>query len=109
MFLLPALASAQQSPSDKLDAFAKCLTQRNATMYGSFVCSHCDDQRKMFGDSFKYVNYVECSQMGLPQDAHACQSAEIRFTPTWILDNREKLVGVQTFKQLSDKTGCPLP
>ncbi len=109
IFVLTALASAQQSQHEKMDEFAKCLTKKNVIMYGSFLCPHCDDQKKMFGDSFKYIHYDECSQMGLPQDVNACKLAQIRYTPTWVLASGERLVGVQTLKQLSDKTGCPLP
>ena len=109
ILLLSVVASAQQSQKEKMDAFAKCLTKKNAAMYGSFLCSHCDDQKKMFGDSFDYIHYIECSQMGLPQDVNACKLAQIRYTPTWIIDNGERLVGVQPLKILSDKTGCPLP
>jgi protein-disulfide isomerase len=109
MLLLAGFISAQQSERDKVDGFAKCLTKKNAAMYGSFLCSHCDDQRKIFGDSFKYIHYVECSQIATSQDANACKSAQIRYTPTWILGDGVRLVGLQTFKELSDKTGCPLP
>ncbi|MFP5204646.1 MAG: hypothetical protein ACLGSH_04755 [Acidobacteriota bacterium] len=92
-----------------MDAFAKCLTRTRAIMYGSFLCPHCDDQKKIFGDSFHYIHYVECSQMGSPQDMNACKFAQIRYTPTWTFKDEERLIGVQTLKQLSDKTGCPLP
>lgn len=97
------------SDKDKMDEFARCLTKKNAIMYGSFVCSHCDDQRKLFGDSFKYVHYVECSRIASPQDSHACQATQVRYTPTWVLDGGERLVGIQSLKTLSEKTGCPLP
>ena len=109
IFLFGSVASAQQAQRDKVDAFAKCLTKKNAIMYGNFLCSHCDDQRKMFGESFKYVHYVECSQAGSPQDVNTCRISQVRYTPTWILGNGERLVGVQTLKQLGEKTGCPLP
>jgi hypothetical protein len=109
ILLLVGLTEAQQSQREKMDAFAKCLTQKHAAMYGSFLCSHCDDQKKMFGNSFQYIHYVECSQIGLPQDANACKLAQIRYTPTWTLNNGERLVGVQTLTQLSNKTGCSLP
>jgi hypothetical protein len=106
---LAEFASAQQSQRDKVDQFAKCLTRKNAVMYGHYLCSHCDEQRKMFGDSFKYIHYVECSQTASPQDATACKLAQVSYTPTWVIDASERLVGIQTFKQLGDKTGCPLP
>jgi hypothetical protein len=109
IIFLTGIVSAQQPQSEKMDTFAKCLTKKNAVMYGSFLCSHCDDQRKLFGDSFKYIHYVEYSQNGLPQDVNACKFAQVRFTPTWILANGERLVGIQQLKQLSDKTGCILP
>lgn len=109
IFLFSAPASSQQPQRAKVDAFAQCLAKKNIVMYGSYLCLHCDDQKKLFGDSFKYVHYVECSIMGLPQDRNACKLAQIRFTPTWILPSGERLIGVQSLKQLSDKTGCTAP
>lgn len=106
---LAGSVQAQQSHEDKVDKLAKCLTEKNAVMYGSFLCSHCDEQRKLFGESFKYIHYVECSNTASPQDATACKREEIRYTPTWILDRGERLVGVQSLKLLSEKTACPLP
>ena len=46
----------------KLDDFAKCLTQKSVVMYGAYWCPHCQAQKKLFGSSFKYVNYVECTK-----------------------------------------------
>ena len=109
IFFFSETGSAQKSQRAKMDEFAQCLAKKNLVMYGSFLCPHCDDQKKLFGDSFKYVHYVECSAMGLPQDRNACKLAQIRFTPTWILPSGERLVGVQTLKQLSDKAGCMAP
>jgi hypothetical protein len=109
LFFLAGMAAAQQSQREKMDAFAKCLTSKKATMYGSSLCPHCKDQRKMFGDSFKYIHYVECSPFAMPQDTAACKFAGIRFVPTWIFGNGDRLVGIQSLKQLSDKTGCTLP
>jgi hypothetical protein len=109
--LLVMLASstvASSGDESKLDAFAKCLTANKATMYGSFWCSHCDDQKKLFGKSFRHVNYVECYVPGSRQVSFACQFAQIRLTPTWIFADGERREGMQTLQQLSTKTGCPL-
>lgn len=95
--------------SSKMDAFAKCLAKQNVTMYGSFLCPHCDDQKKLFGASFKYVPYVECSTPGTRQMTFACRMAEIRFTPTWIFSDGERQTGLRSLQQLSTKTGCRLP
>ncbi len=95
--------------SNGLDAFAKCVAEKKATMYGSFLCPHCDDQRKLFGPSFRYIPYVECSVRGSRQTTFPCIAAQIRFTPTWIFADGERRTGVQPLKNLSEKTGCRLP
>jgi hypothetical protein len=101
--------SAGSTKSDKLDRFAKCLAEKKATMYGSFLCPHCDDQKKLFGSSFQYVPYVECSERGSRQMTFPCLVAHIRHTPTWIFEDGERRVGLQPLKGLSEKTGCALP
>jgi hypothetical protein len=113
--LLIALATAAlcvpvgSAQSNDLDTFAKCLAEKKATMYGSFLCPHCDDQRKLFGPSFRYVPYVECSMRGSRQMTFPCMAAQIRFTPTWIFADGERRTGLQSLKDLSKKTGCELP
>jgi len=92
-----------------LDDFARCLTRKQVVMYGSFYCSHCSDQKKMFGTSFEFVTYVECSIPGSRQMTFACTAAQIQFTPTWVFADGERHSGVMTLKDLSAKTGCPLP
>lgn len=42
------------------DEFARCLSSKNITMYGTDWCRYCKKQKSMFGKSFKYVNYVNC-------------------------------------------------
>lgn len=95
--------------SSDLDVFAKCVAEKKATMYGSFLCSHCDDQKKLFGPSFRYIPYVECSVRGSRQMSFPCIAAQIRYTPTWIFADDERRTGVQSLKELSTKMGCPLP
>ena len=115
MVLLPLVvvlvsgAAASSGDEARMDAFAKCLTGKKTIMYGSFWCSHCDEQKKLFGKSFRYVNYVECSVPGSRQTTFACQIAHIRYTPTWTFADGERREGTQTLQQLSAKTGCPLP
>jgi hypothetical protein len=104
MVVLLSQGTPAVSAGNNLDAFAKCLTEKGAVMYGVWWCVHCDDQKKLFGDSFKYVNYVECSTQII-----ACRSQQVRYTPTWIFADRERREGLQPLAELSKKTGCPLP
>lgn len=107
VMLVPA-AVAGTGDKSATDSFAKCLTTKKATMYGSVLCGHCDDQKKMFGSSFEYVKYVECSVPFSREVTPACKAAGIRYTPTWIFADGERLEGVQTLDKLSKETGCPL-
>ena len=87
-----------------LDLFAKCLAIKNMTMYGAAWCSHCTAQKKLFGDSFKFVNYVEC-----PDDVKLCTEKGINGYPTWIDGVGVKHEGGQSFSDLANITGCELP
>lgn len=102
-------ACAQASGLTGLDRFAQCLAKKKATMYGSFLCPHCDDQRKLFGRSFAWVPYVECSVAGSRKESSRCQTEHIRFTPTWVFEDGGRLEGVQTLERLGARTGCPAP
>jgi hypothetical protein len=85
-----------------LDGFAKCLSERGATLFISKYCGHCKDQKEMFGDSFKYVNSVECTE-----DQELCLEKGVRAVPTWVIKGLP-YAGLQSFERLSELTGCPL-
>jgi len=87
-----------------LDSFAQCLTEKNVTMYGSATCSHCLNEKKLFGDSFQYVRYVECMKQ-----PNVCVAAGIEGVPTWVLGDGRNLVGEQGLQGLANVTGCELP
>lgn len=87
-----------------LDLFAKCLAEKNVTMYGAEWCSHCQNEKSAFGESFKYVPYVEC-----PDNPTECLAAGVESYPTWIFPDGKKLVGEQGIQKLSEESGCPLP
>jgi glutaredoxin len=71
-------------------------------MYGAEWCGHCKQQKEMFGESFKYVNYVEC-----PENQVLCEQMGITGYPTWIINGVHK-EGAQSIEELSSLTGCPL-
>jgi len=92
--------------SNELDSFAKCLTDGGAKMYGAYWCGHCKDQKKMFGDSWKYVDYIECAE-GQGQTAE-CQAAGITGYPTWEFADGSRMSGSIPLQQLGSVTNCPL-
>jgi len=90
------------------DAFAKCLSSRQVTMYGLYWCEHCAEQKKMFGPSFQYVSYVECGIKGSRAEEPACVQAGVKNFPAWKFPDGSLVEGVRPLEFLSEKSGCRL-
>lgn len=86
-----------------LAEFAQCLAEKEVTMYGAEWCSHCKNEKRAFGDAWKYVKYVEC-----PKNADLCAEKKITGYPTWLFLNGDRLEGEQGVENLSKATGCAL-
>ena len=84
------------------DAFAKCLSEKKATIYGTEWCPHCKNQKELFGNSFQYIDYVDCDENG-----EACLAAGITGLPTWNI-NGQDYEGEQSLDVLALLTGCEL-
>ena len=67
---------------------AMFMGQHGAVMYGSYRCPHCNQQKQMFGDAFKYINYVECNPTGKNANPSLCLAKGITNYPTWEIDGR---------------------
>ena len=89
--------------SNQYDEVAKCLTKEGFVMYGADWCHNCLQQKKDFGDSFKYINYVECTQQ-----PDKCQEDGIEGYPTWTLPDGTKLIGYQKIDALLSRSQCVL-
>ena len=86
------------------DDFAKCLKEKNVTMYGSYSCSHCKTQKLKFGSSFQYVPYVECMD-----NVALCNEKNINGFPTWIFQDGKKIEGAVELDEIAKASGCALP
>lgn len=84
----------------KYDTFAQCLTEKGVKMYGTEWCSHCKNQKKMFGKSFQFVDYIDCDR-----NKDECLRNGVRGYPTWIIDG-EKYPGEQPLYRLASLSGC---
>lgn len=82
------------------DGLAKCLTEQGFRMFGSESCGACQSQKRMFGDSFRHIDYIDCGYR-----EQECIENEIRAYPTWKLDDN-KMVGVMSLEKLSQVSGC---
>lgn len=92
------------SPYANLNPFAQCLASKQVTMYGAYWCPHCQNQKKLFGSSFEFVPYVECTE-----EADRCLKAGVEGYPTWVFADGKKVSGELSLEELAEKTGCELP
>ena len=83
------------------ESLAKCLTEKGATMYGAEWCGHCQNQKEMFGDDFKYINYVDCEE-NREQCSRECPKCGY---PTWIINNKQ-YPGEKSLSELKSLTNC---
>lgn len=96
-----------QAPSI-YDSFAQCLTEKNVKMYGAWWCPHCQNQKKLFGKSFDFIEYIECSVPGSQAMNELCKQAGIQGYPTWEFGDGNRMSGEQSLQTLAEKTGCTL-
>jgi hypothetical protein len=92
----------------RYDQFAKCVAASGAKMYGSSSCPHCNDQKHMFGNSWRFMGYVECSLPDGQGQADACKRAGIHSYPTWVFGDGNRSVGMMPLESIAEKTGCQL-
>jgi len=85
---------------------ANCLTQKEVKMYGAFWCSHCAEQKQLFGSAFQNINYVECSLPDRSGQTQICKEKNITGYPTWELADGSRLEGVQPLGILAQRAGC---
>ncbi len=92
----------------RYDTFARCLTEKNARMYGLYWCPHCIDQKAMFDASFHFVQYEEC---GTPdhKESQRCIDSELINFPTWQFADGERHEGIMEMKDLASRSGCSQP
>ena len=80
--------------------FATCLTESGAVFYGTDWCSHCNNQKELFGEHFEKVKFVNCDE-----SRELCTLAGIEAYPTWIIDGEHHL-GTKSLGNLGILTGC---
>jgi hypothetical protein len=91
------------------DTFAQCLADKGAIFYGAFWCSHCQNQKAMFGKSARLLPYVECSTPDGRGQLPLCTEKKIEGYPTWVFPDGSRESGEVSLARLAEKTGCTLP
>ncbi|MGK7902453.1 MAG: vitamin K epoxide reductase family protein [Hormoscilla sp.] len=86
-------------------ALAKHLKAAGFKMYGAFWCSHCQDQKTLFGkEAAAELNYIECDPNGKNPQMALCRTAGVPSYPTWEVKG-QLYPGVQGLEQLAELSG----
>lgn len=93
----------------RLVGFAQCLKDSGAKFYGTFWCSHCQDQKDLFGSAKDVLPYIECSTADGRGQLPICAEANIEGYPTWVFADESRQSGTMTLEALAEKTSCELP
>ena len=99
---LPALTAPAHSSAEPTAEFAQCIAESGAIMFGTDWCSHCKDQKELFGEHFELVEYVNCDY-----NSHLCDANGIRGYPTWVIDG-ENYPGTKPLETLASLTNCEI-
>jgi len=100
---------ARLRQATRYDSFAKCLSDKQVKMYGLYWCTHCAEQKEMFGASFRHVTYIECGIKGSREEEPVCKEAGVKNFPTWQFPDGSRKEGAQPLQILSDQSACALP
>jgi thiol-disulfide isomerase/thioredoxin len=101
--VLLILPKEKPSKYKNLDQFASCLSEKGAVMYGAYWCGHCKNEKEAFGKSFKFVNYVECTE-----EVKLCTDEGIKAYPTWKFPEGKIFEGEMGLENLAKESGCVL-
>ncbi|KAI7731069.1 hypothetical protein M8C21_027055 [Ambrosia artemisiifolia] len=98
-----------KAPSSPLALkLATHLRSVGAKMYGAFWCSHCLEQKEMFGrEAAKLLDYVECFPDGFQTGtdlSKECKKIKIEGFPMWVI-NGQVYKGLQDFAELAKASG----
>ncbi len=87
-------------------ALAQHLKKIDAKMYGGFFCSHCYEQKQLFGrEAFKSsINYIECHPEGKNPQVALCEKEKIEGFPTWDIKGK-KYPGTRPPEELAKVSG----
>jgi len=100
---------ANNVPQNSFDFFASCIKDKEAKLYGTKTCTYCKSQKSIFGESAKFLPYIECSGPGGRGTNYLCKNNNIKSYPTWVFADDSRHVGELSLKELAEKTGCEVP
>lgn len=99
----PRLGEALRESDAEQKALSDHLRAEGAVFYGAWWCPACFQQKSLFGkQAGNSLPYVECDEDG---GRERCKAAKIRAFPTWEMEGKPRLEGVQSLEELKAWSG----
>lgn len=76
------------------------LTDSGVKLYGLSTCSHCTNQKELFGEAVRYLDITECDV----DTDEVCD--ELMAVPAWVLPNDRIIVGETSLANLEMLVTC---
>jgi len=106
MYAPPAIQGISSSEAMRL---AQHLKKIDAKMYGAYWCSHCFNQKQMFGaGANRLVQYVECAEDGYQSQRQLCRAKQVNGYPTWEIEGK-LYGGERSLSSLAEISGLSPP
>lgn len=88
---------------------AQHLKESGAKMFGSWTCSHCFEQKVLFGqEAVAEMPYVECNPTGKNPQPKLCEAAKVTGYPSWLI-NGQLISGVTPLTELARRSNYSGP
>jgi hypothetical protein len=99
----PRLGEALSESTAEQEALSAHLRAQGAIFYGAWWCPACFQQKSLFGkQAGNTLPYVECDE---DKGRERCKAAGVRAFPTWEMEGKPRLEGVQTLEELKAWSG----
>jgi hypothetical protein len=90
-------------------ALAEYLAEHDVKFYGAYWCSHCQQQKSLFGAvAASKLPYIECAEGGENSQRQLCKERNVQMFPTWAI-NGKFMPGTLDLKKIAELTGYQGP
>lgn len=90
--------------SDYAERLVKYLRDNGMVLYGSYQSTESKEQKDLFGDALKYLDYVECDASGPNANPDECIAQKIEIYPTWVFEGKQ-YAGKKSLAELAKIAG----
>jgi len=87
-----------------VEKLAQHLSSNGVILYGAYWDQKTEEQKKLFGDSARLVDYVECDQAGTDPNPDECVAQNITVYPTWVYQEKQ-YQNIQSLAELAKISG----